>query len=89
MDYFQGLFTTPEHRGDMNFLGGLEERVSDVMNHNLTLNFIEEKVSIALQQMNPTKAPGLDGMAPIFYQKYWHVVGRLVTVAAFKAFNTG
>ena len=29
--------------------------------------------------MAPLKAPGLDGMPPIYYQNYWNLVGEDVT----------
>ena len=39
----------------------------------------EEEVWRALMQMHPTKSPGPDGMSPLFFQKYWDVVGPQVT----------
>ena len=45
------------------------------MNDELLIEFKEEEVWKALQQMHPTKAPGLNGMSPIFYKKYWDIVG--------------
>ena len=46
-----------------------------MMNGELLGTFKEEEIKAALNQMHPTKAPGLDGMLPIFFQKYWDVVG--------------
>ena len=45
------------------------------MNEDLLRNFEEEEVWRALKQMHPTKSLGPDGMSPIFYQRYWDVVG--------------
>lgn len=39
--------------------------------------------------MNPTKALGPDGMAPIFFQNYWDVVGKDVASAVLTALNSG
>ena len=39
--------------------------------------------------MASTKASGPDGMPPVFYQKFWHVVGSDVTKAVLSCLNSG
>ena len=39
--------------------------------------------------MAPLKAPGPDGMPPIFYQHYWKKIGDEVTEAVLFCLNTG
>ena len=39
--------------------------------------------------MAPSKALGPNGMPPIFYQKYWHVVGQDVTNVVLSYLNSG
>ena len=39
--------------------------------------------------MNPTKAPGPDGMNPLFFQKYWYIVGTDVSNAVLDCINFG
>ncbi|XP_038717940.1 uncharacterized protein LOC120011012 [Tripterygium wilfordii] len=63
--------------------------VSEDMNSSLVAPFTPEEVRIALFQMAPTKAPGPDGMPALFYQKYWHIVGEVVTTAVLNFLNEG
>ena len=39
--------------------------------------------------MSPPIAPSPDGMSPIFYKSFWHIVGNDVTAIVLKALNTG
>ena len=59
------------------------------MNGDLLAVFKVEKFLFALQQMHPTKAPRPNGMSPIFYQKYWEIVGPNVIKCVLTALNSG
>ena len=58
------------------------------MNESLLVECKVEEVWKALKQMHPTKALGSDGMSPIFYQKYWDIVGTEVTIYVLNSFNS-
>lgn len=61
--------------GDNNtILNALEHKVTPEMNDTIMKPYTEEEVQQAIKQMHPTKAPGPDGMTPLFYQKFWHVI---------------
>lgn len=55
------------------------------MQHMLSEEFTKEEVFLALKHMHQTKALRPDGMGPIFYQKYWDVMGIEVTDAILTA----
>ena len=38
--------------------------------------------------MAPLTAPGPDGMSPIFYKSFWHIVGEDVTAVVLKVLNS-
>ena len=44
--------------------------IDDEMNGMLSQEFSEQEVVAALKQMAPLKAPGPDGMPPLFYQHF-------------------
>lgn len=40
------------------------------MNAKLAMEYIAEEVAYAIKEMTLLKAPGSDGMPPLFYQSY-------------------
>ena len=46
------------------------------------------EVKEALNQMAPLTAPSPDGMSPIFYKSFWHIVGEDVFAVALRALNS-
>ena len=67
----------------------IDRRVSDDMNDSLLKEFRVEEVRRVLKQMHPTKSPSPDGMSPIFFQKYWDVVGPQVVDCVLNTLNSG
>ncbi|KAL5816556.1 hypothetical protein ACOSQ3_024934 [Xanthoceras sorbifolium] len=59
------------------------------MNHELDKTFTPAEVKLALSQMYPTKAPVINGLPVLFYQRYWDRVGTLVTATYFRCLNDG
>ena len=58
------------------------------MRSQLSATFTTGEVQIALKQLTPLKAPGLDGMPPLFYQNFWNLTGNDVTESFLKFFNS-
>ncbi|KAL0410941.1 UNVERIFIED_CONTAM: hypothetical protein Slati_3683800, partial [Sesamum latifolium] len=77
ISYFIDIFQSsrPDIHAIDECLATLVPRVSDDMNAMLTRPFSPEEVKQALNQMHPLKSSGPDGMSPIFFQKFWHIVG--------------
>jgi hypothetical protein len=63
--------------------------VTSDMNDMLVAEFTASEIELALKQMAPLKAPGPDGMSPIFYQKYWHIVGHDIIEAILSCLRDG
>lgn len=83
------MFSSSNSSGSLVFLESLARRVTSQMNEQLTRGYSAEEVKVALQQMNLSTAPGLDGMSPDIFQNYWHVVGDSVTLVVLCALNSG
>lgn len=83
------MFLASEERGPMEFLETPGGGVSDPMKVDLSQDYTFEEIESALKQMHPTKAPSLDSMPPLFYQKYWVIVGPTISKALLHVLNSG
>ncbi|KAH1063900.1 hypothetical protein J1N35_028887 [Gossypium stocksii] len=61
-----------------HLLSDIESTISSSINDVLLLPFKREEVWVALQGMGLTKAPGPDRFPALFFQKYWHIVGKYI-----------
>lgn len=68
--HFKELYLADSQQNHADFLDSLTGRVSEEMSNDLIKPYAHEEIHEALQQMKPEKAPSLDGMSPIFFQKY-------------------
>lgn len=83
--YFKELFKS-EGRSDMlAILDGIPHSITQEMNDKLTKVVEEKEIHDALFSMNPEKAPGQDGMTPLFFQRFWSTIKRDI-IPAIKAF---
>ena len=59
------------------------------MNEHLMADFTEEEIKGALDSIGDLKAPGPDGMAAVFYKRFWDTVGRRITAEVIQFLNGG
>ncbi|KAK3218544.1 hypothetical protein Dsin_012514 [Dipteronia sinensis] len=90
-NYFQKLFTSsgPNQQDLEDVLVGVKQKLSRQGSRFLDTKFLAEEVSKAVFDMKPTKAPGLDGLPAVFYQKFWESVGQSVVLACLRGLNDG
>jgi hypothetical protein len=78
-NYFMQLFSSNVDGDAQHLLDAVQTRVTTEMNTQLMADFTEEEIKCALDNIADLKALGPDGMAAIFYKKFWDVVGRKIT----------
>ena len=89
VNYYKDLFTTSNPTNFNELLEAVETKVSPSMNQMLTRDFTTREVEQALKQMHPQKAPGPDGMPPLFFQHFWSISGEVVTKTVLDFLNLG
>ena len=88
-NYFKSLFTASEGIVSTRALDCVPPLIDEEMNGDLCREFEASEVVIALKQMAPLKAPGPDGMPPLFYQHFWSTVNQDVTSSILSWLNSG
>ena len=87
--FYHDLFTTSNPTLHQGVLDQIPQVITAEMNHELTCNFEEWEVAQALKQMAPLKAPGPDGMPPLFFQHFWPMIEGDVTHLVLSWLNLG
>ena len=77
--FYEELFTSSNPHGLDRILDGVHEVVIEEMRIDLAKPYTTKEVDYAIKEMTPLKAPGPDGMPPLFYQTYWTDVGMNVS----------
>ncbi|KAI5324876.1 hypothetical protein L3X38_033949 [Prunus dulcis] len=89
IDYFQKLFTSDGAVDLANIMDAVETKVTPEMNAQLSRPFDLSKISHSLSQMGPLKAPGLDGLPALFFQKYWDIIIEDIALICLQILNNG
>ena len=79
--FYTRLFTSERPSTTQGILEVIQPIVTEEMNTNLTRDFTKQEVNLALKEMAPLKAPGPDGMPPLFFQSFWPLIGDDVSKA--------
>ena len=86
--YFQELYTSANQAPCDTTTESIEKVINPDLNNQLAHDFTAWEVQKAIKEMAPLKAPGPDGMPPLFYQHYWDTIGNDVTHSVLHFLNS-
>ncbi|CAA7023627.1 unnamed protein product [Microthlaspi erraticum] len=84
-DYLQNLFTSSHPTDFDEALRYVTVKVNSDINQSLTKPPSNEEIRLAIEDINPEKAPGPDGMTILFKQQFWEITAKDV-IAMVKEF---
>lgn len=79
-EYFENLFTSSEPNNIEESLRYVTAKVTPDMNDSLLRLPSDAEIRKAVDNINPDKAPGPDGMTSLFYQRFWEVTAKDIIV---------
>ena len=86
--HYGELFTSIDPKEFDEVLQGIPRTISNLMNEQLIKQVNEAKIKQALFSVFPNKAPGVDGISPLFFQNYWNIIKDDVVNAISSFFHT-
>lgn len=91
LNYFSTMFqvVVPDYNHMHSVINLIQPRVTADMNTDLCAPYTKLEVPLALFQMYPAKAPGPDGLPPLFFQQYWDIIGSDIVSAVQSFLHTG
>uniref|UniRef100_A0A803PYI0 Reverse transcriptase domain-containing protein n=1 Tax=Cannabis sativa TaxID=3483 RepID=A0A803PYI0_CANSA len=90
-NYFRNIFRSSSMPHDVfeEVINVIPPKVTDDMNEMLLEDFTAKEIVKAVKDMNPTKAPGCNGLPALFYQKFWSNLKQDVIGMCLKVLNQG
>uniref|UniRef100_A0A803PEK8 Reverse transcriptase domain-containing protein n=1 Tax=Cannabis sativa TaxID=3483 RepID=A0A803PEK8_CANSA len=90
-DYYGSLSSASSLHLDQveEVLRRVRPKVTNDMNEELMRPFVADEVIHVVKHMNPVKAPGVDGLPTLFYQKFWGKLQTEVIAVCLKMLNEG
>lgn len=76
LSFFKELFATSNPTGIDQVCAVIQKKLSADHKEWWDQRFTNEEIRQVIDQMHPLKAPGPDGLPALFFQKFWHIVGR-------------
>ncbi|XP_027171528.1 uncharacterized protein LOC113771107 [Coffea eugenioides] len=88
-EFFKELFNSGGRSDMSEILEGISHSITQEMNDKLTKAVEKEEIHDALFSMHPEKAPGQDGMSPLFFQRFWSTIKGDIIPAVKAFFSSG
>ncbi|KAL4348306.1 hypothetical protein GQ457_17G007700 [Hibiscus cannabinus] len=75
MRYFSTFFSFSQPTPNSTLLSNIVHCISSDDNSSLLRPFTDVEILAAFQDMNPMKAPGIDGLPGSFFRQHWELIG--------------
>ncbi|CAJ2652835.1 unnamed protein product [Trifolium pratense] len=89
IDHFAEIFSTSDPNNVDSTCEVVRGKLTPAHKEEVSRLFTAEEVKEAIFEMHPLKAPGPDGLPALFFQKFWHIVGRDVQNLVLEILNNG
>ncbi|GKV05206.1 hypothetical protein SLEP1_g17240 [Rubroshorea leprosula] len=89
MNYFSGLFTTSHELSYSDSFAGIDVSPQAIPLESFQGVLTKDEIWAALHSIKPFKAPGPDGVHPLFFQKFWDITKDKLCTDIVQIFSIG